>query len=263
MADLSVEVLPEFRRKGIGREALRLLLPFAKKHQRRLLLTFSSDRIPDTEFFLERLSGRRGLQTRINQLDVSGLDRDLVKRWLEQSEPMKSKFEVGLWDGKYPDDYIEAIAALFRDVANDSPRDNLDMEDMNFTPEIMRQMEQGMFARGDLRWTMYLIDRANTKLAGLTEIMWNPNRKMIVNQGFTGVYPQYRNKGLGRWLKAEMMNKILHEHPEVKFVRTTNANSNAPMLKINVEMGFKPYIANTIWQVETENVENYLSEVKQ
>ena len=262
MADFSIEILPEFRRKGIGREALRLLLPFAKQHQRRLLLAFSSDRIPDADLFLERLGARKGLQTRINQLDVAGLDGGLIQRWLEQSEPMKSKFEMGLWDGRYPDNYIDAVAALFQDVAKDSPRDNLDIEDMNFTAEIMRQMEQGMFARGDQRWTIYLTDRTNAKLAGLTEIMWNPNRKMIVNQGFTGVYPKYRNKGLGRWLKAEMMNKIQHEHPEVKFVRTTNANSNAPMLKINEEMGFKPYIANTIWQVETENVEKYLSEVK-
>jgi len=263
MADFSIEVLPEYRRKGIGREALRLLLPFAKEHQRRLLLSFSSDRIPAAAMFLERLGARKGLENRINQLDVTGLDRGLIQRWLEQSEPMKSTFEVGLWDGRYPDDYIDAVATLFQDVAKDSPRDNLDMEDMKFTPEIMRQMEQGMFARGDRRWTLYLTDRANAKLAGLTEIMWNPNRKMIVNQGFTGVYPEYRNKGLGRWLKAEMMNKILHEQPEVKFVRTTNANSNAPMLKINVEMGFKPYIANTVWQLETEKVANYLLEVKQ
>jgi hypothetical protein len=60
-----------------------------------------------------------------------------------------------------------------------------------------------------------------------------------------------------------MMQKILKERPEVEFIRTRNANSNAPMLKINVEMGFKPYIANTVWQIETEKVENYLFEVKQ
>ena len=83
---------------------------------------------------------------------------------------------------------------------------------------------------------------------------------MILNQGFTGVYPEYRSQGLGRWLKAEMMHKLLSERPEVKFIRTTNANSNAPMLKINAEMGFKPYMANIIWQVETELVEKYIAE---
>lgn len=260
MADFSIEVLPEYRRKGIARQALRLLLPFAKKRQRRLLLAFASDTIPAAAMFLERLGAQKGLETRINQLKVSEFDNGLVQRWLEQSEPMKSEFELGIWEGAYPDSYIDAIATLFQDVANDSPRDNLDMEDMKFTPEIMRQMEQGMFARGNLRWTMVLTDRTNSKLSGLTEVIWNPNRKMIVNQGFTGVYPEYRNKGLGRWLKAEMMNKLLREHPEVEFIRTTNANSNAPMLKINIEMGFKPYIANTVWQVETEKVENYLLE---
>ena len=262
MADFSIEILPEHRRKGIAREALRLLLPFATKRQRRLLLACSSDRIPNGGLFLERLGARKGLETHINQLKISELDRSLIQHWLENSEPRKNEFELGLWDGGYPDSYIDAIATLFQDVAKDAPRDTLDMEDMNFTPEIMRQMELGMFARGDLRRTMYLTDRANAKLAGLTEIIWNPNRKMIVNQGFTGVYPEYRNKGLGRWLKAEKMNKVLNEHPEVEFVRTTNANSNAPMLKINVEMGFKPFIANTIWQVETERVEKYLLEAK-
>ena len=57
-----------------------------------------------------------------------------------------------------------------------------------------------------------------------------------------------------------MMKKILEERPEVKFVRTGNANSNAAMLKINKEMGFKSYISNTVWQVETAQVEKYLAQ---
>jgi hypothetical protein len=55
------------------------------------------------------------------------------------------------------------------------------------------------------------------------------------------------------------MQKILRDHPEVEIIRTRNANSNAPMLKINVEMGFKPYIASAIWQVETDKIEKYLA----
>jgi len=52
---------------------------------------------------------------------------------------------------------------------------------------------------------------------------------------------------------------VLAERPEVVFVRTGNANQNAPMLKINTEMGFKPYQAQTLWQIETQKVVDYLS----
>jgi hypothetical protein len=37
-----------------------------------------------------------------------------------------------------------------------------------------------------------------------------------------------------------------------------NADSNEPMLKINYELGFNPYISECIWQVETEKVLGYL-----
>jgi mycothiol synthase len=258
-ADLRIEVLPEYRNKGIARQALHMLLPFIKKHNRTLLISFTSDLIPETAIWFERLRGRRGLNMRISQLKISEFDRTLVERWLVDSAAKQSEFELCFWDGAYPDDLIDEIATLFQEVANDSPREDLELEDMKFTPEIIRQEEKSHFARGNKRWTMYLTDRNTRKVAGLTEVFWNPNRAMILNQAFTGVYPAYRNKGLGRWLKAEMMNKLLNERPEVEFIRTGNAKSNAPMLKINTEMGFKPYISNTIWQVNTEQVENYLN----
>jgi GNAT superfamily N-acetyltransferase len=74
----------------------------------------------------------------------------------------------------------------------------------------------------------------------------------------TGVFPQYRKKGLGRWLKAAMLEKVLKELPQVKFIRTGNADSNAAMLRINNELGFKPYMADTLWQVELQKVFEYL-----
>ena len=260
LARFGIEVLPEYRQQGIGRQALAMLLPFAQKHQRSLWMVFVWDSIDAAAQFLERLGARRGSEMKMNQLKVAEFDKSLVERWLEQSKELNTEFKLGFWDAAYPDADLDDVVALFQEVANDQPRDKLEMEDMNFTPELLRSWEKNIFACGDQRWTLYVTDRKNGKLVGLTEVFWNPNREMLLQQAFTGIDPAYRGKGLGRWLKAEMMQKILHDRPEVQIIRTGNANSNAPMLKINHEMGFKPYIGHTIWQVETGKIEAYLLE---
>ena len=69
----------------------------------------------------------------------------------------------------------------------------------------------------------------------------------------------YRRRGLGRWLKAAMLDKILRERPGVKRIRTGNADSNVPMLKINHELGFKPYKAWTEWQISVDKLAESLA----
>ncbi len=56
-----------------------------------------------------------------------------------------------------------------------------------------------------------------------------------------------------------MLDRVLRERPQVRFVRTGNADSNAAMLRINHQLGFKPYIAHCVWQVETDKVLDYLN----
>jgi GNAT superfamily N-acetyltransferase len=262
LAFFRIEILPEYRCRGFSREMLRMILPFATKNNRRLLMSNTSDRVPAAAIFMERIGARRGQESHINQLKVSEFDRRLMERWLQQGEPLASEFELGFWEGSFPEEHIVEVAALMQELANDQPRDALEMEDTNITPDFIRQMEKNMMATGEQVWTLYALDRNKGKLVGWTFVFWNPNRPYLLNQGFTAVDEAYRNKGLGRWLKATMIRKILDDRPQVEFIRTRNANSNAPMLKINDEMGFKPYISNTLWQVDTKQVEQYLDERK-
>ena len=60
-------------------------------------------------------------------------------------------------------------------------------------------------------------------------------------------------------LKAAMIDKIRRDRPQVRRIRTDNAGSNAPMLKINRELGFKLYKSSTVWQVELDKVEEFLA----
>jgi mycothiol synthase len=257
LAQFELTVLPEYRRQGLGRQMLGLIAEAIQQEDRRLLMTNTVDRVPGGEAFMNRLGAKKGLEAHTNQLRLTDLDRDRIAEWITRGQQNLAEFELGLWDGAYPEEVLPEVAELI-EVSNQQPLGDLEIEDMHMTPEQIRQAETNIFARGNQRWTFYVIDRATGKFAGYTETVWNPNRPEVLRQDMTGVFPQYRNKGLGRWLKAAMLDKVLKERPEVKYVRTGNADSNAAMLKINNELGFKPYMADTLWQVELQKVLDYL-----
>jgi GNAT superfamily N-acetyltransferase len=259
MAQFAISVLHEFRRRGLGRELLSRIVQVAGEQNRRLLITDTTDRIPAGEAFMRRIGAERGLETHTNQLAIADLDRDLLRQWQERAKDRAAGFELGLWEGRYPEEEIDAIVQL-HGLLNQQPFGDLEIEDFTYSAEHLRQTEASIFARGNERWTLYVREVESGQFAGYTEVLWNPNRPAIIDQGMTGVFPEYRNRGLGRWLKAAMLDKILTERPQAKFVRTGNADMNAPMMKINSELGFKPYIAEIVWQVETGKVEEYLSQ---
>src|SRR5580765_6447838 len=115
-----------------------------------------------------------------------------------------------------------------------------------------------MLARGTERWTLYVRETATGKLAGFTDVAWTPSNPQVLQQMNTGVFPEYRNLGLGRWLKAALLERVMRNRPQVKFVRTGNADTNAAMLKINVELGFTPYSSQTVWQADLQKIEAYV-----
>jgi mycothiol synthase len=257
LAQFSIEVLPEYRRHGLGKRLLAFITDKAVQENRRLLLTETNGRIPAGEAFMNRLGASKGLEGHINQLKISDVNRDMVTRWQARAPERANDFAIGFWDGAYPEEHIAEIAQLM-EVMNQQPLGTLELEDMHYTPEQLRQIEQSIFSDGSQRWTCYAYESASGAFAGFTFVVWNPNRPDVMQQGDTGVWPRYRNRGLGRWLKATMLDKILNERPQVKFIRTGNADNNAAMLKINHELGFQPYMSNTLWQLETLQVQQYL-----
>ena len=255
----NISVLPTYRRQGLGRGLLAPAVEMAQREKRSLLIGSTNDRVPSGEIFMQRIGAQRGLEAATNQLCIADLNKELISRWQSQAAERASGFTIGFWDGPYPEEQIETIVKLV-DLTNQQPRGDLKLEDTHYTPEELRQMEQQIMARGTQRWTLYVAEPAQGKIAGYTEVFWNPNRPQILGQGMTAIYPEYRNRGLGRLLKAAMLEKVLRERPQVKYIRTGNADSNAPMLKINNELGFERYMSQVIWQVETAKVVEYLQQ---
>jgi hypothetical protein len=56
------------------------------------------------------------------------------------------------------------------------------------------------------------------------------------------------------------LQTIIDQRPEVRTIRSNNADSNASMLRLNHALGFRPYKAWTTWQVDLDQVLTYLEE---
>ncbi|WP_054533924.1 GNAT family N-acetyltransferase [Herpetosiphon geysericola] len=261
LADLNLAVLPGHRGRGLARRLLREMLPVVVEAERTVIVGTTTQAVAAGEHFAQKLGAEARLKTQINQLVLAEIDEQLLQQWLQPNQQLSARFELGMWQGPYPEAELAAIVALY-EVMNQQPYDDLDYEPLHFSPEQLRELEQTQLANGMQRWTCYVRERATNALAGYTEIFWHRERPHVVQQGDTGVFEHYRNYGLGRWLKAAMVDYMRRELPMVQFVRTTNANSNAPMLKINQALGFKPYLAQTMWQGSLAQIQHYLDQAE-
>ncbi len=243
LVQLELVVESNLRRQGIGRQLLGLAVQHSQQLGRTLLITDSSDRVTAGQPFLEKYGLTQGLVNHVNQLKIGELPSGLLESWTTRQP---DDYALEIWHGDIPEEDLMAYAEL-SNVMNTAPKDDLDVEDFNMTPQLLRQQE-AMRKAGNRDALTAVVRHKNGTLVGLNELGWSKSRAGIVSQGGTGVLPDHRNHGLGRWLKAANVRRLLELNPEAQFIRTGNADSNAPMLKINTEMGFKPYIASIAWQ---------------
>jgi mycothiol synthase len=141
---------------------------------------------------------------------------------------------------------------------NQQPRGRLEVNDERMTPERLREVERFSLTEHATRWKTFLRERATGAFVGLTDIGLDTQRPEFAQQGNTGVFPEHRGRGLHRWLKAAMLQRLLDERPAVRLVRTTNADSNAAMRRINGELGIAAYSSACVWQLATRDAQAYL-----
>jgi GNAT superfamily N-acetyltransferase len=213
------------------------------------------------EQFMTAIGAQAAMRAVTNQLVMAEVPDGLLQQWIDQGRQSSGSYRLGFWEGSYPHEALESMARI-RQAMNEAPLDDLEVNDMEWTPEMIMQYDATLEARKIKRWTYYVQENDTGEVVGYTEMYWSPDKPALGQQGDTAVLRAHRNHGLGRWLKAEMLQKVQAERPEAALIRTGNANSNAPMLKINHELGFTPYRAETLWQVPLATVQSYLENKK-
>jgi RimJ/RimL family protein N-acetyltransferase len=253
LGNVELRVAPAHRRQRIGHSLMAAVATRAKSEQRRVLAGFSWDVVAAGAAFARWVGGDVKQVIRRSDLDLHALDRELVGRWFDAPSAGRDRYELWPLVGAYPRDQYGAIAEI-EVVMNTMPHDDLDVEEAVIDADWVAQREQQQAQSPGERWTIFARERATQRLVGYTQVFFYEDWPGHVDQGNTGVHPDHRGHGLGRRLKAAMIDRIFRERPDSFRIRTHNAFSNAPMLAINNELGFVVTAEQTVWEADVEEV---------
>src|SRR5437773_12109374 len=132
------------------------------------------------------------------------------------------------------------------------------MDDWNTTPRQIAQWARSRRATGRERRLVLAIHEATSETAGYTEVVYDPRVPHVIQQQGTAVIPAHRGRGIGKWVKAAMLERVLGEWPDARYIRTGNASVNAPMLAINTRLGFRHAWDGALWEASVADLRAYL-----
>ena len=260
---IDILIQKEYRRQGLGRLLLKKLVEKSNTIGCEMVQTRTS--FESGIRFCEKLEGKLINIESENRLYFKDVDWNLITKWIEEGRKRNPNTTIKEYYGvavEKIEEYCELLAELEMDKPTLEDEDEKQSSE-NYTPEGYREFVQYMNKK---TFTVYTL-RSNEKdgrISGITEIFFSKEKSpKRIEQGMTGVKSIYRGRGIGKWLKALMLDYIKNNLPEAEYWVTGNADHNEPMLSINERLGFKHIYTKKTYQFDLIALQNNLKEKKE
>jgi len=237
IAQLNIVVQKDYRRKGIGTEFLKLI---AKEiHEAgRSTIECGSDHDAGRAF-LDSYGAQMTIEGAENRLEMADVDWDMMQEWIDEGPKRAPEVSIETFLDECPEEILDEYVKMYTEALNMQPLGDMESR-ANIDGVSRRKYEERTKKMGQINYVMISREK-DGRISGMTEIYYDPREGYQMYQGLTGVRPEFRGRGLGKWLKALMIVYIKDNYPEVERIITGNAESNEAMLSINNRMGFKKH----------------------
>ena len=255
LVGIRIQIHPEYRKQGIAKCLLGKVLEALKKITD-VTKVFGGSYLDAGKKFCIELGGKESQIGSENRLKLEEVNWDMMKEWRSLGEDLGKRENVKIeFFEDCPEDIIQEYTEIYTETMNQQPLGDYDGKIID-TPETRREEEEEeeKNKKRRLEWYTMVTREKDGKISGLTEMLYHPDTSHKGYQNLTGVKEKYRGKGLGKWLKAAMLFWYHDKYPNIKYISTGNADTNAPMLSINERMGFKTFISNTEYSFEAEKL---------
>lgn len=255
-ASVSIEVLPEHRRRGVGRALYEYALRTLRELGRRRLTSHSVDVLPGQSprenpaaAFAASIGAKNALVDVRRRLDVTTLDQPRLDELLADGWRRADGYSLVRWTGSAPDEYLDDIAYLDGRLIQDAPLGDLEWEAAKPDRERILAVDAALVARGRRSYHSGLRHDASGRLVAWTMIDLGATPAWHAFQQITIVDPDHRGHRLGTIAKVENLRYAMSHEPELRVIDTWNAGVNDHMISINEAIGFRPVDSWNNWQL--------------
>ncbi|GAB3096371.1 GNAT family N-acetyltransferase [Isoptericola nanjingensis] len=191
-----------------------------------------------------RFARRAGLGLEIvarrSVLDVP-LPDDVVDRFVADAAARAGDgYRLHTWQDPAPERWVDQLAALEHSLSEDEPNGGLALEAERWDGARIRLEEAKRAESGRTGLVTVAEHVATGTLAGMTLLAWDDDRPELTEQDSTVVLAGHRGHRLGMLLKVVNLREHTRLRPAARRISTWNNETNAPMLAINVALGFRP-----------------------
>ncbi len=264
---MAAEVLPDFRRRGIGSALFDHVESIAVRSERPILQVEAlheplpgGDRITaptgfgdlSTEDSGVRFLLRRGYRLeqveRVSFLPLPADTAHLQHLSGDITAVVGEQYALLSWTGRTPPERVADMVTLHARMSTDAPAAGLAIDEERWTPERLEELESSARNSGRTLLTVAVEHRATGRLVGFSDLTVPEDRSRLAHQGDTLVLHGHRGHRLGMLLKAANLLALNEFDPVPPHISTFNAEENRHMLDVNEAVGFRAVAHAGCWR---------------
>lgn len=248
-----VDVAPEHRRHGVGRALVERNVQRAGELGRSML--FAETLVPgvaDSDHPFVKFARATGFSAGWDEV-ARHLSLPVSPGRLDELATATAAhvgdYDIEVFVDGVPEQHLAGLAELLSLLAVDAPSGDIEFEAEAVTPDRLRRMAAREREQGRTHLSALAIHRSTGVVAAQSDLTIDAGVEHA-NQLGTFVHRAHRGKRLGMAVKVANLRRLHRDRPDVRFVRTMNAETNDHMVSINVELGFEVVEVLTEWTID-------------
>jgi GNAT superfamily N-acetyltransferase len=240
LAEAEVYVHPDHRRRGVGRALLAELERFARADDRTTVIGSAfapvGEESPGSHF-----AAAMGYPVASHEETKTVDLRTAPATWPAldaEVEAALGGYRVEVHAEHVPDERVDDFCALLGAFMGEIPTGDLDLREMTWTKERLREIEERAIAVGRVKVYGFAV-APDGHLCGFNDLGINRADPRHASVGGTLVMPEHRGHRLGLAMKLATHRRVRELFPECAYVETGNAGVNAAMNAVNEQLGYR------------------------